>query len=143
MRIKIGTWQEKESRKLTEHTSYAADHIEVETVPGVYDLFVDFVGGYLIPMPYWLLTSIPANVVGGGYYSGFGGVNFAFTPAKTGPTHHGVQLYAYQLKGAVEAGYAIVDPEWQWLVVETPSKAAHERGITWESLKASALAQVG
>jgi hypothetical protein len=134
--VKIGKWHEAKSRDVTVHTSYAADHIEHETVPGDYDLYCLFEGGYLIPMPYWLIARVDSKVVSGGMYSGFGGVNFAFTPADKGKSYYSTQLYAYMLPELVKNGIAIVDEEWQFLVQDSKEVHKHirENWIDWNYL---------
>lgn len=134
MTIKIGTWHEKESRDVVQHTSYAADAIDIRTRPGDYDLNITFVAGYTIPMPMYLLAGIEAEVTGGGYYSGFGGVNHHFSPAKLGSTKENVQMYMYQLADLIDSGKASVDPEWEWLIYDTPWQR-DEAPKTWDELK--------
>ena len=137
MRVKIGTWIEREPRKDAEYTSYAADRIDVMIRPGRYDLFLTFETGYSIPMPYWLLAKLDADVVGGGYYSGFCGNNFAFTPAKLEPTKHHVQMYDYQLKELVAAGRVEVLPGFEWALKDKRAYIAEP--FTWDQVKAMAV----
>jgi hypothetical protein len=149
--VQIGWWIEKEARKVTNHTSYAADHIEKVTKPGRYPLHLTFETGYTIPMPYWVLCKIDAETVGGGYYSGFAGNNFRFDPAQLGPSGTHVQMYAYQLPDLLDAGTVEIFPQWMPLVdAERSDKTwkQDEHGdefcasmswvrdnITWESLE--------
>lgn len=141
--IQIGWWVEREPRKVTDRTGYAADHIEKLTKPGSYPLKLSFEGGYTIPMPYWLLASIDAETVGGGYYSGCGGVNYGFTPAEKGPSQTHIQAYTFQLLEMVENGTVELFPEFADAAVELKKnhvKWAEQRGFTWESLAAMAAA---
>jgi len=137
MQITIGVFHEKTSRKLTAHTSYAADHVEHETKAGDYPLRLVLVGGYMVPMPYWLCVKLDTEVVSGGYYSGFCGNNFAFSPAPLGPSAYGLQLYSYHLKQLVDDGTVTLAPEWAWMAeVKTQWEGIEERGLTWEKLAA-------
>jgi len=137
--IQIGWWVEREPRKGTEHTSYAADSIEKMTKPGRYPLMLGFDYGHSIPMPHWILSTIDAEVVGGGHYSGFGGVNYSFRPAKKGPEPTHIQAYTFQLLEMVEKGSVELLPEFADAAAglkKNHVEWAEKRGFTWESLTA-------
>ena len=112
--VKIGTWHETE-RKITGHTSYAADYINHLSKPGDYDAVISFSGGYNIPIPQWLLVKLDTEITDGKYYSGFGGVNFASTDVKTGPATYTLQMYGYEVPKLVDAGKLTLDSEWEFL----------------------------
>jgi hypothetical protein len=115
--VKIGTWHEKESREVTEHTTYAADHIEHMTIVGDYPLYLFFRGGDNHPRIESAKVNLSTNVIGGGYYSGFCGNNFAFTPEKLGASNY-YDGYAYNdICELVADGRATLDPEWEFLNV--------------------------
>lgn len=117
MTVRIGTWHEREARTVNRCPSYyAADHETLQTVPGDYPLNLRIVGGYTVPMPYWLLVSVPADRTDGRLYSGFGGVNFASTELPRERTTYTVQMYAYQLAELVAAGKVTVDAPFAGLV---------------------------
>lgn len=117
--VRIGTWIEKESREINRCPSYyAADHETLKTVAGEYPAELEFVGGYTVPMPYWLLVGIPADRIDGRLYSGFAGVNFASTELpKKRVTYH-LQSYHYQIPELVEQGWLKLDPAFEWLLVK-------------------------
>lgn len=134
MNVKIGTWHE-EGREITRCPGYyAADSETLKTIPGDVDAFVDYVGGYNVPMPYWLVVSIPATRLRGTLYSGFGGVNFASTELKKGEAiTYGMQGYRYHIKQWVAAGRLTLDERFSFLMDEKP----WDRGLqTWDELKA-------
>jgi hypothetical protein len=122
--LQIGMWVERAPRELTYcPTYYAADHETVRTEPGTYPLTLMFIGGYTVPMPQWLLATIPAVRLAGALYSGFGGVNFAETPLRPGVRlDYHVQIGAYQLAQHVQAGSVVLRPEFTWLLTEHPTR---------------------
>jgi hypothetical protein len=116
--IEIGTWHEREARELTRCPSYyAADHETVVTKPGDYPVRVTFEGGYLVPMPYWLVGAIPAVRKSGALYSGFGGNNFASTKLPAGEeVSWSIQSYVYEISKFVEDGRLTLKPGFEWLL---------------------------
>jgi hypothetical protein len=117
MRVQIGFWIERESRDERRCPSYyAADWEILRTKPGRYPLILDVVGGYMCPMPYWLLVAVDADRIDGCLYSGFGGHNFASTELAKEPKPLHVQMYDYQLTELVVSGTAEVFPEWTELL---------------------------
>lgn len=140
MKVQIGTWVEKTPRKETYCPSYyAADTKTHVTKPGRYPLYVEFVGGYNIPMPYWLLALIRVQVTGGAYYSGFCGNNFAKDDIKPVEDEgYTIQMHAYTLKDLVIDGRAEVLPEFDWLLKEQAELYAYmaEKHIDWSTLEA-------
>lgn len=137
MLIHIGTYHEREARELNRCPGYyAADYETHLTIPGDYPVFMDFVSGYTIPMPYWLLYSIKSRVTGGRLFNGFGGLNFSSQEIEPHDSHYPVQTYDYTLKTAVEKGYITVFPDWAWLAGEHKDVIEHVRNyITWETLR--------
>lgn len=78
MNLPIGTVTITEAREITYcHTYYAADSRTDRLIPGTYPVILTLEGGYILPMPYWLLYSVACEVLSDKCYSGFGGVNFA------------------------------------------------------------------
>lgn len=136
MKIQIGTYIVKEAVERTYcPSSYAADNKTHITKPGRYPLVMEFVGGYLFPMPYWLLCLIRVEVKGGAYYSGFCGNNFASTPiAPVADEGYCVQLYDYQLPALVADGLAEVDADFAWLLDERGFKFMQSNKVDWEKL---------
>lgn len=137
--LQIGWWVEREPRKVTDHTSYAADSIEMLTKPGRYPLMLGFEWGFTMPMPHWILTTIDTDVIGGGTYSGFGGVNYSFRPATKEPSQKHIQAYTFMLLEMVEQGYVELLPEFADAAVglkKNHVEWAEQRGFTWESLAA-------
>lgn len=122
MSIQIGTWVEKETRKIERCPSYyAADHETLETIPGEYPLYVTFKGGYLVPMPDGVTCGIETVRVDGALYSGFGGVNFASTPLEKGvKVTYCVRLCPYTAKNMVKKGVITIDEGFEWLLTDKP-----------------------
>lgn len=116
--IKVGTWHERAAREVTRCPSYyAADTETLRTVPGDYPVRIAFVGGYMVPMPYWLLVGIDAERVDGRLYSGFGGVNFASTELPKGEAvRYTIQGYDYELGKMVEDGHITLEPGFEWML---------------------------
>lgn len=141
LRVKIGTYHQKEAEQETEHTSYAADHIEHVLQTGEYDANLIFVGGYIMPMPQWLIVRIDSKVVGGGYYNGFGGVNYGFTPARLGSDTYSHQFSASQIADLVSDGKLTLLPEYDWLAEPDYGKMLNlaKEKITWEKIAAVAV----
>lgn len=149
-KIHIGNWIESEPRKVQGGTYYAADWIEHELRPGRYPLYLTFEGGYLMPMPYWLLATVDSRILDGRLYSGFGGLNFASTKVEPKDSTYHFQLYSYQLPDLIDRGGAEVFPEWEpflqairadkdWIQSEHGNDLCHklrwvEENITWEKL---------
>ena len=132
LRVQVGWWIE-ESQQRTAHTGYAADHIEHRTVSGRYPLMLEFVTGYSVPMPYWLIVKIDTNVVDGGYYSGFAGNNFAFTPAERKASTYHIQAYWYQLPELVACGQVEMIPGREWTIYACDYVQAF--GATWADIR--------
>jgi hypothetical protein len=82
--VNVGKIEEVARQQQRNPTYYAADWEILDIIPGLYDLYVEFVGGYLVPMPYWLHRRIDAIRVDGMLYSGFGGKIFSSTPLPKG-----------------------------------------------------------
>jgi len=120
--ITIGTWNETTSRDITHCPSYyAADFETLRTTPGAYELRLMFVGGYTVPMPYWLLCRIDATRIAGALYSGFGGNNFASRALPKDETvPYRLQTYSYELRKLVEDGRVTLRPGFDWLLAEKP-----------------------
>lgn len=130
MRLTIGTWIEAESRDVRQCPSYyAADWEVLRTTPGRYDVILQLEGGYLFPMPYWLLVRIDADRVDGKVYSGFGGLNFASNELSHEPKPLTLQMYAYQLGQLIEAGKIELDPEFAGLEVDRIGWAKDRFGV--------------
>jgi hypothetical protein len=120
--VLIGTWHEAESRDIRRCPSYyAADFETLRTQPGDFELRLTFQGGYLVPMPQWLLVSIDAERIDGALYSGFGGLNFASTPLPVGErvVYH-EQMYVYQLRNLVERDRVTLRPGFEWVLCDKP-----------------------
>jgi len=97
MKKLIGFYIEKEPRKITAHTSYAADWIEHETIPGKYPV-------YLVDN-YWLCFGIKSNIIASQYFNGFGGVNYSSVKnSDLGPSVYTVQMYAYYKDNLINKG---------------------------------------
>jgi hypothetical protein len=137
IQIQIGFWVESESRKVDRLTRYAADRIEIETKAGEYPLLLSFETGYLIPMPYWLRTSISGEVVGGGYFSGCAGNNFGFTPAEKGPTQHRLNMYEYTIDELIKSGKVRLSERFAKVLKNHGSFMAwvEAEHVTWDDLK--------
>lgn len=138
--IKIGEIIE-EGRTLTRCPGYyAADYEKLELEPGRYPLYVTIEGGYMFPMPYWLVASIPARRIEGKTYSGFGGVNFASTDLPQEDVTYGVQAYAYSLAKMIEDGRVELSPGFELLAED---RLAFGRTLAWgEGLLAPAAKEV-
>lgn len=136
MTLTIGKWIE-ESRDITHCPSYyAADHETIRTKAGEYPVNLKFVGGYLVPMPYWLTIGIAGDRISGALYSGFGGVNYSKTDLPLEPTTYCLQLYSYGLPELVASGKVTLDAGFEWLA-ENKSAWQHEKAPkTWEALAA-------
>jgi hypothetical protein len=120
VRHRVGTWHERASRELQRCPSYyAADWEKLQTIAGDYDATVMWVGGYTVPMPQWLLVSVPSTRLDGALYSGFGGLNFASTPLEKGErVNYHIQAGAYQIKECVAEGLLTLEPRWAFLTNE-------------------------
>lgn len=114
--IEVGHWIVGEGETVDRCPSYyAADHERLALTPGRYPVRLRFVGGYTIPMPYWLLVGIDATRVSGALYSGCGGRNFARTDLPAGEAvSYAVQAYAYQLADLVKAGRVELHAGCEW-----------------------------
>lgn len=135
--VRVGTWHELEARDLDRSPSYyAADWEKVRTIPGDVPLFVTFTGGYMVPMPHCATAGVPAETIDGATYSGFGGVNFASTPIKPGPTTYTVWLYSYMLAEAVAAGRVTLAPEFAVLALSHRDAIDWARGQSFASIRA-------
>jgi hypothetical protein len=145
--VVIGTWVEPEARVFTHCPSYyAADHETLRVKPGEYPVRVTFEGGYLIPMPYWLLIGLDTERVSGALYNGCGGVNYGSTELPAGEAvRHTLQLYAYNLRdpkpefatlgpGLVSSGKVKLDPRFAWLLEEKPWENP-DAPKTWEDVR--------
>ena len=133
--ILIGTWREREPREFEHCPSYyAADHERLRIQPGEYPLRLQFHGGYTVPMPYWLLTTIDTVRVSGALYSGFGGVNYGKTELPAGEAvRYTIQLYVSALRELVATGIVELLPGREWLLEELPWQS--ERAPkTWEDI---------
>ncbi len=124
--IEIGTWHEKEERKLTQHTEYAADYIIHETIPGDYParLSINY-GGFVIPMPHWLLVGIDSNIIDGRLYSGFCGINFAHRDVERRPSEYTIQADSYHIPEMVKTERLTLKPEWEFLNQDTRDVIEH------------------
>lgn len=135
-KVKIGTWHERESRDITYCPSYyAADTETLRTIPGDVEAFVLFSGGYTMPMPYWLVVTVPATRVCGRLYNGFGGVNYSHTELPAGedcPYH--TQMYVYGIPELVEQGKLTLDPEFAFLALKDQRAMFNACPQTWEAL---------
>ena len=128
----IGSFTEKVERVLTRCPGYyAADHETHRTTPGSYPLRLVFVGGYIHPMPYWLLISIDSNIIDGKTYSGFGGVNYSSRDIPSGPSRWPVQTYFFGLQDLIREGTVKLLPEFEWVLDD-----AAVRAMTWDGLRA-------
>lgn len=132
----IGTWVEAEPRTITSCPSYyAADSETIRTKPGRYELRLVFVGGYTVPMPYWLVAGIAADRIDGRLYSGFGGVNYASTELPKEPTTYHLQTYSFHLDELVSGGRVELLPGFEWLLTERPWSHANAPK-TWKQVEA-------
>lgn len=132
MKVKIGTWIEREARDITQCPgSYAADSETLRTRPGRYDLFVTVEGGYNYPMPYWLVVRIDADRIAGTTYSGFGGHNFASQALPKAPKPYCLQTWVYQLRSMIEKGNVELLPEWQALNATHEQQLAFAATLEW------------
>lgn len=115
----IGTWHEREARKITFCPSYyAADWQTILTTPGDYPAHLSWnLMGFTCPMPEDMHVLLPAQTIAGELNSGFGGVNFASTDIEPGPTWYGWTAYTYQIAKLVADGLVTLDPEWSWLTL--------------------------
>jgi hypothetical protein len=130
--IVIGTYHERESREITHnHTSYAADWQTVKTVAGDYPVRLTFEGGYLCPMPYWLLVAIDAEITDGRTYSGFGGFNTGSREVVRESTKHRLQMYDYSLAKLLADGTVTLLPEFEFLADVYGDSANHTARIEW------------
>lgn len=138
MTIEIGTWH-AEQKEITHCPSYyAADTETLQLKAGDYPARIKFQGGFTVPMPQWLLVSIPSVRVRGRLYSGFGGVNYAHTELKAGEAvDYNVQLDCRSIKTCVENGALTLAPEWEWLASEIPWRHP-DAPKTWDELKTRA-----
>jgi len=132
----IGTWNEAEARTITRCPSYyAADWETLETRPGQYPARVEFIGGFDCPMPYWLLTSIEADRVGGALYNGICGNNFSSQSLPCEPVAYNVQMYSYEIPALVRSGKLTLAAGFEWLT--EPHAWKHPAAPkTWDDVKA-------
>lgn len=130
--VEIGTFHQREAEQVRRCPShYAADWEVLEREPGDYPVRITFEGGYLIPMPTWVLVGIPATRVDGATYSGFGGVNFASRELSKGErVTDTIQTYPFTLKGMIEAGKLTLKPEFAWLLEDHTSGPR-----TWDEVR--------
>ena len=140
MKVIVGKWIETESREVTAHSEYAADYDNLRAIPGEYDLIVEFMGGYVEPMPKWALAIIPSVRVEGRIYSGVAGLNHAVRELPVGEAvNYGVQTYAYTIPRRIEDGTIRLNPAFAWLSAENAWE--HEDAPrTWDDLRAMAAA---
>src|SRR5574343_278307 len=139
MIIQVGQWVERESRTITHCPSYyAADHETLETIPGSYPLRVNFIGGYLCPMPQFVLAAIASVRKSGALYSGCGGVNYSKMelPAGEQLDYH-MQSYMYVLRDLIAAGKVELDPDLASLGIDHGFDAP-SAPKTWAELQALA-----
>lgn len=137
--VLIGKWVEKESRDITQCPSYyAADYEVLRTRVGEYPVRLTFQGGYIIPMPYWVLVGIDADRIEGKIYSGFGGVNYSSRDLPVGPKQYHIQAYQYHLTDMVKQGLIQLDSGFEWLITEgdTPCWKNPKSPKTWEEVRA-------
>ncbi len=134
--ITIGHYVVREPKTVSRCPSYyAADWEKLELKPGRYPLRLTFEGGYLIPMPYWLLARIDAVRLDGATYSGFGGVNFAENELPKGEkVQYGVQRQRYELRDLVEAGLVELLPGFEWAFDSLDH--VQKTNVTWDDLRA-------
>jgi len=134
----VGTWHEREARDITHCPSYyAADSETLRTVPGEYPVRLTFEGGYLVPMPYWLLIGINTTRVDGRLYSGFGGLNVSSTELPKGEAvRHTIQTYAYNVANLVARGDLTLAPGFEWLLEERAQWEAAGAPKTWDDVGA-------
>jgi hypothetical protein len=124
--VVVGEWVEKVARDLTHCPSYyAADTETIRTRPGRYPASVIFTGGYLVPMPYWLVARIDGDRIAGRLYSGFGGHNFASRELPQEPAPWHVQTYVSAIPKLVAEGVLEIKPQFAGLVAE------HRAQIEW------------
>jgi len=113
---------------------YAADHERLALTPGRYALRLSFEGGYVHPMPYWLLCKIDAVRIDGALYSGFGGVNFAKRALPSGEAvPYYIQCYRYQLQDMVDAKLVELMPGYEWALESL--EWARSTNLTWEQVR--------
>lgn len=138
MSFLVGTFHELVSRKLTAHTSYAADWILHETIPGDYPVYLTFEGGFTIPMPKGLGYTLKTRITDGAYYSGFGGVNYHETKVEPQDSVYPVYGCSSSARILIEDGRLELLPEWSWLNQEYSQiiRYVNDKGMTWETLKA-------
>lgn len=138
----IGEWLERDAREFDRCPSYyAADTETLRVKPGRYPARVEFVGGYTVPMPQWLLVAIDCERVSGALYSGYGGVNYSRRELPPGePVSYGLQWHAYGIAQAVADGRLVLRPGFEWLASECAFKHP-DAPKTWEAVAALAAAQ--
>jgi hypothetical protein len=139
-RVQIGWWIEAQSRDETHCPSYyAADTETLRTTPGRYPLYMTYMGGYMIPMPQWLLANVPSVRLEGRLYSGFGGNNFASTELKAGEAIDCREMYAvYSVGELADKGQIELLPNWEWLIESRQSGATFNHPNaprTWDDLR--------
>jgi len=133
--IEIGVWHETENREFTHCPSYyAADSETLRVKIGNYPLRVTFEGGYIIPMPYWLLCGIDTDRIDGRLYNGFGGVNYSSTELPHEPVCYTIQMYRYQLPDLVKDGRVTLKSGFEWLLDKIPWENPNAPK-TWEDVE--------
>lgn len=130
IKVLLGWMNIKEEREYTQYTTYAADHIEHVIKPGRYPVYGIFEGSLV---PTWYVTRFDSEVVSGGYYSGFGGVNFGFTPAQKGPSHYSIQNYFYYLKD--DKDFEVVEKYKEFVMSGKHWDMVRAGKITWDDIK--------
>jgi hypothetical protein len=122
VKLKVGTYHEREHREITRCPSYyAADWEKLETIPGEYWVTLSVEGGFTIPMPKWVLIRIDTTRLAGRLYSGFCGNNFAHTDLEPGQNvGYCIQTYPYMLPKMIADGLVTLDPEFAWLNLKSP-----------------------
>lgn len=124
--IKIGTWIEKEPRKVQRGTSLACDYINHLTFPGEYDVFLvyeniwrdndetgahELVGVNAKELHYVVNTKITDGML----YSGFGGNHHPSTPIEPKLSQIVCRPYDYYARALVNDGNLVLDPEFMFL----------------------------
>lgn len=132
--VTVGTYHEKGRRIQRCPSYYAADYEVLDLVPGDYPLRLTFEGGYMVPMPYWILARIDALRVEGALFSGYGGVNFGRTDLPAGEAvTYGLQTYRYLVPQMVADGDVTLAPGFEWLLADMPWTHA-DAPKTWEAV---------